>query len=267
MRDGFFVVDAHAHIFRSPTRIYRRPVHFTADDLIASMDRFGVDFSVVITRPTDKWSLAELREEHDRLAADVARYPSRLAAFCWAAPRLGKEGVAEVERCFGELGFKGMKIHPAQEQCNMDDEEVYPFLEVAQRYQAPVTVHTQLAVRGCEPWRLVPLAEDFPGITFLLAHLGGEGGFVQTMQSAYLAKAVPNIVLETSTTVTDPYATFLGPAEILGADRVVLGSDAPLHDVALNLLKLDLLEMEPEHRRLILGGNMQRILRLAPVAV
>jgi predicted TIM-barrel fold metal-dependent hydrolase len=47
---------------------------------------------------------------------------------------------------------------------------------------------------------------------------------------------------------------------MLGPERVILGSDAPLHHVALNLLKLDLLDMDDEWRRLMLGGNMQRIL-------
>jgi predicted TIM-barrel fold metal-dependent hydrolase len=121
-------------------------------------------------------------------------------------------------------------------------------------------VHSQLAVRGCEPWRLLTLAEAFPEVTFIMAHMGGDGGFVQGNQSAQLVKDVPNIILETSTTVTDPWATFLGPAEMLGPERVILGSDAPLHHVALNLLKLDLLDMDDEWRRLMLGGNMQRIL-------
>jgi predicted TIM-barrel fold metal-dependent hydrolase len=224
------------------------------------MDRYDVDFSVVIARPTTQLGREELSRYHDDLARDVGAYPTRLTSFCWAAPRLGAAGVDEVRRCFSELGYQGLKLHPAQEQCNMDDADVYPFIEVAREFRAPVTVHSQLAVRGCEPWRLLTLAEAFPEVTFIMAHMGGDGGFVQGNQSAQLVKDVPNLILETSTTVTDPWATFLGPAEMLGPERVILGSDAPLHHVALNLLKLDLLDMDDEWRRLMLGGNMQRIL-------
>jgi uncharacterized protein len=259
MRDGYLVVDAHTHVFSVPTTCYR-PVHFTVQDLLASMDSYGVDFSVVIARPTRQLSLAELRQYHDELSDAVSNFADRLTPFCWAAPRLGQAGVDEVRRCFSELGYRGLKLHPAQEQCNMDDAAVYPFIEVAREFNAPTTVHSQLAVRGCEPWRLLTLAEAFPDVTFLMAHMGGDGGFVQGNQSARIVKDFPNIVLETSTTVTDPWATFLGPAQVVGPERVVLGSDAPLHHVALNLLKMDLLEMDDDWRRLMLGGNVQRIL-------
>jgi predicted TIM-barrel fold metal-dependent hydrolase len=260
VREGLFVVDAHTHLFPTPTRYYRQAVQFTVDELIGSMGRYGVDFSVVVARPTSQLDIEALRAYHDTLAGDVARYPDRLAALCWGAPRLGQAGVDEVERCIAELGFRGLKLHPAQEQCNLDDADVYPLVEVARAHGTLVMAHTQLAVRGSEPWRLVPLAESFPETTFLMAHMGGDGGFQQGMQAAGIAQAVDNIVLETSTTVTDPYATFLGPAKMLGPERVVLGSDAPLHHVALNLLKLDLLEMDRDWRELLLGGTMQRLL-------
>src|ERR1041385_8584967 len=106
-----FVADAHTHVFRQPTHIYRRPILFTADDLIGYMDRFGVDLSIVIARPTAPVTVDELRREHDLLAEDVARFQDRLAAYCWLAPRLGESGVAEVERCLSQLGYVGIKLH------------------------------------------------------------------------------------------------------------------------------------------------------------
>src|SRR5437870_789571 len=137
MRDGFAVVDAHTHVFRRPTRCYR-PIHFTVDDLVASMDRYGVDVSTVLARPTSSLRAEELRDYHDELARDVAKYPDRLTPFCWVAPRLEQAGVDEVRRCLLERGYRGLKLHPAQEMCNMDDADVYPFLEVAREHNAPV---------------------------------------------------------------------------------------------------------------------------------
>ena len=261
MRGEVFVADAHSHVFLDPTRVYRRTVHFTERDLVESMDRNGIDLAVVIARPTEHLRVEELRVLHDRTAAAVAAEHGRLVGFCWAAPRLGQAGVDEVRRCLRELSYVGIKLHPSQERFNIDDDELFPYAELAREHGVPVTVHTQLAVRGSEPWRLLPLADRFPDVTFVMAHLGGDGGMVQTLAAAKIAAEYPNIAVEVSTTVTDPGATYLGPAQILGPERVLFGSDAPLHQAALNLLKLDLLEMPDDWRALIAGGNLLRLLR------
>ena len=261
MRNGLFVGDAHVHIFPEGARLYGREVRFSADDLISMMDVNGIDAAVVIARPTTQLPLADLRRLHDRTAHDVARYGSRLVGFCWAAPRLGAEGVAEARRCLGELGYRGIKLHPAQELFNIDDSDVQPYLALAGEFGVPVTVHTQIAVRGAEPWRIVAPARSFPEVPFLLAHLGGDGGMVQSLTAVHIAEQSDNISVEVSTAVTDPWATFEGPASVLGHERVLFGSDAPLHQVALNLLKLDLLEIPLDWRRAMLGGNVARLVR------
>lgn len=260
MRANVFVADAHSHVFLEPSRVYRRLLHFTESDLVASMDRDGIDLALVIARPTEHLRIDELRVLHERTAEAIARHAERLVGFCWAAPRLGQAGLDEVERCLRELRYAGIKLHPSQERFNIDDDEVVPYAELARDRGVPITVHTQLAVRGSEPWRMLSLAERFPDVTFVMAHLGGDGGMVQTLAAAKIAAECPNIAVEVSTTVTDPGATYLGPAEILGPERVLFGSDAPLHQAALNLLKLDLVEMPDEWRALISGGNVLRLL-------
>jgi predicted TIM-barrel fold metal-dependent hydrolase len=261
MRANTFVADAHTHLFLEPSRVYRRLLHFTESDLIAAMDRDGIDLALVIARPAEHLRIDELRVLHERTAEAIARHPERLVGSCWAAPRLGQAGLAEVERCLGELRYAGIKLHPSQEQFNIDDDEVVPYAAIARDHGVPITVHTQLAVRGSEPWRMLSLAERFPDVTFVMAHLGGDGGMVQTLAAAKIAAEYPNISVEVSTTVSDPGATYLGPAQILGPERVLFGSDAPVHQAALNLLKLDLVEMPDEWRALISGGNLLRLLR------
>lgn len=262
MRDGAFVVDAHTHIFSEPSRLYGRDVEFSATALIESMDLYGVDCSVVITRPTIQLDLAGLRDLHDRTAHAIASYPERLRGFSWGIPRLGQAAVDEAVRCWNELGYVGLKLHPVHEQFLLDDPASVALIEAADRQGVPIMVHTDSTVRGAEPWRVVFAAQDFPSTTFIMAHIGGNGSEVQNLSIARLAASVDNIVLDVSTTVTDPAATYLEPARILGPERVCYGSNAPIHPLAPNLLKMDLLEMEDDWRRLMLGGNLQRLLGL-----
>jgi predicted TIM-barrel fold metal-dependent hydrolase len=128
----------------------------------------------------------------------------------------------------------------------------------------PVIAHTALAARGAEPWRLLRLARRFPSVSFVMAHLGSDGGLLQSLSAVDIAAQAPNILVEGSGTVTDPYATYLGPAKALGPDRVLVGSGEPIHQIALSLLKLDLLPMPDDWRRAITGANLARLLGREP---
>lgn len=262
MRDGAFVADAHTHVFSQPSLLYGRAVDYPAGALIESMNQYGVDFSLVIARPTSQLDLDELRQLHDVTAQSIAAYPDRLKAFCWGIPRLGAAGIAEVERCYDDLGYIGLKLHPAHEQFMLDDPDSLALVQAADRRGVPIMVHTDSTVQGSEPWRLVLVAQDFPSTTFIMAHVGGNGSEVQNLSIARLAASVTNVVLDVSTTVTDPAATYLEPARILGPERVYYGSNSPMHLMAPNLLKMDLLEIDDEWRRQMLGGNLHRLLGL-----
>ncbi|CAN5519926.1 amidohydrolase family protein [soil metagenome] len=241
MRDGVFVADAHTHIFTRPSRLYGREVEYSAEALIESMDLYGVDFSLVIARPTSQLDLDALKQLHDETAQGIAGYAERLRAFCWGIPRLGNQGVAEVERCWDELGYIGLKLHPVHEQFLLDDPDSLTLIEAADRRRVPVMVHTDSTVEGAEPWRLLFVAQDFPSTTFVMAHVGGNGSEVQNLSIVRLAAVVDNVVLDVSTTVTDPAATYLEPARILGPERVCYGSNSPIHPMAPNLLTMELL--------------------------
>lgn len=262
MRDGAFVVDAHTHIFNPPSRLYGREVDYSVNALIESMDAYGVDAAIVITRPTSQLEIEALQQLHADTAQAVSGFPDRLRAFCWGVPRLGDAAVVEVQRCLDELGFVGLKMHPAHEQFLLDDPASLALIDAADQRGVPVVVHTDSTVQGAEPWRLMFVAQDFPRTTFILAHIGGNGSEVQNLSIVRLATGVDNVVLDVSTTVTDPAATFLEPAKILGPERICYGSNAPIHPMAPNLLKMDLLEMDEDWRRKMLGGNLQRLLDL-----
>jgi predicted TIM-barrel fold metal-dependent hydrolase len=261
VRDGVFVADCHAHLFPQPTRLYGRSVHYPVDALINNMDQHGIDYSLVIARPTQQLNPDGLRALHDDISAAIAQHPNRLGAFCWGVPRFGAEGVAEIERCWNTLGYRGLKLHPAHEQFLLDDPESIALIQAADRRRMPVMVYTDSSIQGAEPWRLVFVAKEFPDTTFLMSHVGGSGSELQNLSTAKLAATVPNVALEVSTTVTDPAATFFEPARILGPERVYYGSDSPIHPVAVNLLKMDLLELDTDWRQLMLGENLRRLLK------
>jgi predicted TIM-barrel fold metal-dependent hydrolase len=108
---------------------------------------------------------------------------------------------------------------------------------------------------------MINLARVFPEVTFIMAHMGRDIRALQDLSLARAAARVPNLLLEGSSTTTDAYGTFQGPAEVMGPDRVLFATDAgPFHHPAINLLKIDLLNMPREWKAKILGGNALRVL-------
>lgn len=263
MRHGMLSADAHVHVFDEERVLHGRSIRFAAAMLIEEMDRHGVDLALVIARPASQLTLDQLTHLHDELERHTRPHRSRLPLAAWAAPRLGPDGVRELERTIDTLGFRAIKLHPEQDQFVLDDASVDPCVEVAAASGVPVIAHTALAARGAEPWRLARLASRHPNVTFVMAHLGADGGMLQSLAAVEIAADVDNIIVEGSATVTDPSATYLEPARMLGPERVLYGSNEPIHQMALSLLKLDLIDIPRDWRELIAGRNLVRILGLA----
>jgi len=89
----------------------------TAEELIDSMDRDGVDISVIVNYG---WTTHELCvETNDYILESVARYPKRLIGFCAVQSCAGESAVAEIERC-ARGGIKGVgELRP---------DMLYPFI-------------------------------------------------------------------------------------------------------------------------------------------
>ena len=108
------IIDFHTHVF--PPQIQKRRSHYidtdpcfailysnpkaklaTADELIASMDKEGVDMAVIVNLG---WTTHELCvETNDYILESIARYPKRLFGFCTVQPNSCEAALAEIERC------------------------------------------------------------------------------------------------------------------------------------------------------------------------
>ena len=88
--------------------------------------------------------------------------------------------------------------------------------------------------------------------------MGGAGDWVSGIR---LAKLRDNIILDTTGTVTDS-GMVEEAVDGVGPERVVYGSDMPLLDPVSQLAKVRTADIDEESKRLILGQNITRILKL-----
>ena len=112
----------------------------TADELIDSMDKAGIDISVIVNLG---WTTHELCvETNDYILESIARYPKRLIGFCTVQPHSHEAALSEIERC-AQGGMRGIgEMRPDMQLFDFADESMMtPLVEVMIKYKLVLLTH------------------------------------------------------------------------------------------------------------------------------
>jgi len=240
------IIDFHCHAGRAER--LREP-WTTRADLSAYLKRAkeaGIDKTVVFAITCDDYERANAE-----VAEVVAEYPDRLIGFARVHAERDRGRVkALIRRAVEEYGFRGIKVHggealPTREVC-----------EAAKQYGLTVLVDVVGRVEV-----LPLLAEEYPEVNFVAAHLGSFSDDWRVYQVVpHLLARYPNLYADTSGVRFFDYLQ--AAVRIAGAHKILFGSDGPLLHPGLELYKIRLLELSPEEEALILGENARRLLQL-----
>ncbi len=242
------IIDSHVHIGTSTF------FHMSADAdfLVKQADRLGFDKLLVTGLEALFYDMVE---GNDWLAGQLARHPGRLIGYVSVpTPRLGARAVDEVRRCWEKYGFRGLKIY-SHPEASIAEPTTFPLLEVAAEYGMPILAHTTPA--ECDY-----LMNGVPGARLLMAHMGGHPyAFGDWHAAVAVAARHPNLLLDTASSQIDngmiEYAV-----EVLGAKRIILGTDMPLLDPHTQLAKVTGAEIDDQAKAAICGENMAHLLGL-----
>ena len=198
--------------------------------------------------------------------ADVPTVSGFVAMDPWA---LSPERNVEHLREMAERGARGVKLHPVVQRFAANDPRMHPVYQACIEMGLTVLSHTGPA-RGGEPFAEVPafapMLQEFPGLSVVLAHLGG-GKWQDTLA---IAQAFPHVAFDLSEIIewtgapNAPTARELATlVREIGPERIVLGSDYPWYEPARTAeLVLALPDLSQAEKNAILGENAARILRL-----
>lgn len=200
---------------------------------------------------------------NDATAALVAKYPAKLSFMAMANP-FDKSSVNECERCFKELGAKGISIATSWKGEFLDSQKLNHFWEYAQDKDAAVFIHPPFVPIGAEAMNLYKLEEmvgrpfettmtvtrmiysgvfdRYPKSKIVLPHMGGAlPNLIGRLDFGYrlgysglppgqaaVCKRKPSEYLKNNFYVDTMGFSALGIKhciELLGADRVLFGTD------------------------------------------
>ena len=214
MRDAFSIYDTHTHLGVSR----HSGCSLSLDQLLALMDRHGVDRSLLIPFPV----VEDHRAAHNEIGRAVRSHPDRLAGAVSLYPYMAEADFRqEVRRCVEEFGFRALKFQPQYHPLNPISSRSDFLFATAQEHGLPVICHTGAGVPYALPSLYIIPARKFPQLPIVLAHAGG-GLYVS--EAIVAATVCPNICIELSTLT--PHQIFQ-VLEHVPSSRLMIGSDLP----------------------------------------
>lgn len=277
------LVDHHQHLF-SPdlAKLVGAAEALDADKLIALLDSAGIRRALVLSTAYS-WSnpsrnvandYDHVKTDNDWTAAQVARYPDRLRAFCGVSP-VRDYALAEIARCAANpLLRTGLKLHIGNSAADyhnpQDVARLRQVFRAANANQMAIVIHMRASISRNLPYGrteaqifIDSILPEAPNVPVQIAHLAGAGGYDTTTDRALsafvdlIARRDPRAQrLWFDVTTVDRNAT---PADLgliasrirqLGVERVLFGSDAaaggnlPPREAWASFLRLPLTEAE-----------------------
>ena len=232
------IVDMHAH--------YGTYVKFPiwggdADDLVAGMDRVGVDkimvsHQAVLTPGYEPWG-------NDQVLEAMARYPKRIYGYATCHPVNDRLGIDEICRCI-DAGMMGIKLHSAA-GIPYDADAYAPVW----RYAGERGLHVLLCTWG-NLNSFESVFATYPEVRILVAH---SGSAAPEMYIEF-ARRYPNVYLELCLSHA-PYGLVEFFVRELGPERLLWGSDAPWMAIEHQIGRVVFADISEEAKRQILVEN------------
>ena len=241
------------------------PEFFDLDARLRQMDGLGIDASIMSLTPTlfFYWLDAAMTADFCRLAneaiATCAARSDRLYGLATVPMQQPEAAVAELRRAVLELGLCGVQIGTTVEQTPLDDRRFDPFFAAAAELGVPVMLHpyyvgtrpnlvdfymtnltgnpletciaaSRMILSGC--------LDRHPTLEVVLVHAGGfmpyqigrlDQGFRVRQESRAAIASPPSTYVrrfwyDTITHASTPLSFLV---DLVGADRVMFGSDLP----------------------------------------
>jgi aminocarboxymuconate-semialdehyde decarboxylase len=237
-----------------------------AEAKLEAMDRKGIEISVISPGPQvffyglpENQGIEAARLVNDGIAAMVAKNPARLRGMATLPMQHPEAAVAEMERVAREYGFKGIELATAAPAGELADPRYRPILRRAQDLKMTLFAHpntigtggrldcyylTNLIGNPLETTIMVAnlmfsgALDELPRLKMLLAHGGGFAPY-QVGRFVHGHKVRPETRAHTASSARDMLKRFYFDTithdpqalrylvELVGAERIVLGTDSP----------------------------------------
>jgi len=231
------IVDAHGH-FNFFNDI---PVEEEAADIVEIMNSCGIKQALVF-----HCGLNDYRVLNDINHRGAMAFPERFIPFAFINMTQGaKTALAELKRC-AKLGMKGLKLHASFDIEAFESNKYREIWKFCGDKCWPVIIHGMRSV----------LAYENPQVNFIGAH------FIERINEDKIIQDIvscENYYLCSSATFCQMGA-IAKAVELLGADKIIFGSDYALNSITIRLGEILTADIIITDAKKILGNNIRKLL-------
>jgi len=246
------VIDAHNHLDNDR----KRETFQTADILVERLNRFEIDMSVIMPNPLD--TVTRIEEPNNLIFEAMKKYPERFIGFCCVNPFFKDKAVKEIERCLNS-GFKGIgEIVPDAYQISANDGALVSLLRDIENFGIPILFHVG-DTPYCRPKVIESIISELPENVIIMGHMGTWKHLLNDVIS--IAKRYKKVYLDTADVKSSDMIK--KALDEVGAEKILFGSDSFSHEeMQGELQKIELLGLTNKEKKLIMGENVARLLKL-----
>jgi predicted TIM-barrel fold metal-dependent hydrolase len=243
------IIDGHCHAGQGDLMTAPWTTNAAIQPYLRRARAAGIARTVVVSAFHTNYATANAN-----LARIIARHPARLIGFVFVhATRDAGRIFQMVSEAVRRWRFRGIKIHgseamPTREVC-----------QAARAFRLPIFVDVV-----SRPEVIDMLAPEFPGVNFIVAHLGSyTDDWRAHQQVVYQVARYPNVYADTSAVRRFDY--IVQAIKRAGPRKLIFGSDGPWIHPGVELEKIRLLGLPSDQEALVLGGNLLRLITKARV--
>lgn len=261
------VIDAHAHIGKVNGKVY------TVENLVASMDKAGIDTSLLITnkRLSNEGASMEEGIEINK------KYPQIKIIGNVDFAILDEAQIEKIKKYLSTKKIVGVKFYLGYESFYANEPKLHSIYEFCQKNNFPVVYHTGVLessfaglLKYSHPLTIDEVATQFPDLKIVIAHFGNPW----IMDAAAVVAKNKNVYVDLSGYFTEyvsiskeevdlfvkqvtEFKSFVGSFQ-----KCLFGTDWPLYDQKEYLDAVNQLPMTQEERDLVLSQNAVKIYNL-----
>jgi predicted TIM-barrel fold metal-dependent hydrolase len=257
------LIEVHAHFLHA--RCGRKDWQERNASRLRAGERIGISVHVASilgtwghTSPIYFPSPRDVTLGNDEMLALQRREGDRVRSYVTVNPNHTEHALAEIDRCLAR-GAVGIKLAASR---RADDPLLDPIADEAAQRGVPVLQHVWQHRRRDWPGQeasdgeeLARLAARHPRASFILAHIGGGGDWQHTLPAI---AEVPNVYVDLSGSGVDR-GMLDRTLAVVGASRVLWGSDLTMETGLAKLWALDVLGLPAESMASIRWRNAARI--------
>lgn len=267
-------IDINANIGHWP---FHQVKYNTCHALLARMDQFGVDLSVIgnlngVFYKNTQSANEELMEEIN----SNTRFRNRFIPFAIINP-IYAGWRDDFETCIKKFGMKGIRVYPKYHDYEINDPSLIELVKSARDYNIPVAFTFRMVDSRSRSWmdipyvtgpaslkkewtikNIVPIIETVPDAKYLILNAANSISLNDPKDMELFRKA--DIIFDTSGREINNLNKHL---VTYGKDKFAFGTHSPFLDYLTGMLRVEALrqnEADEETKKLLRAGNAKRML-------